>query len=247
MAKENPGWGYDRIVGALANLGHEISDQTVGNILKRHRVPTAPERKHTTGWADFIPPHMAVQAGTDFFSVEVLTLRGLMTYCVLPFICLESRQVEIAGVTRHPAEGWMKQIARNVTLDGWGFLEGCRYLLHDRDSKYTRSFRVIIEAGKDLATPGPEFKPERLCRTLGAIGEGRMSLQADTVRSSLIAAGAERICGALSCRAQPPRKRQPIAVSSICRYSRCRCGAVPRTARWAITVLSSPSGLSGSG
>ena len=79
MARENPGWGYDRIVGALANLGHEISDQTVGNILKRHSVPTAPERKHTTSWADFIRAHTAVLTGTDFFSVEVLTLRGLVT------------------------------------------------------------------------------------------------------------------------------------------------------------------------
>ena len=92
MARENPGWGYDRIVGALANLGHEISDQTVGNILKRHGVPTAPERKHTTSWADFIRAHLAVLAGTDFFSVEVLTLRGLATYYVLFFIRLESRQ-----------------------------------------------------------------------------------------------------------------------------------------------------------
>jgi putative transposase len=116
MARENPGWGYDRIVGALANLGHEISDQTVGNILKRHGVSTAPERAHTTSWADFIRAHTAVLAGTDFFSVEVLTLRGLVTYYVLFFIRLENRRVEIAGVTRHPAEGWMQQIARNMTL-----------------------------------------------------------------------------------------------------------------------------------
>jgi putative transposase len=96
MARENPGWGYDRIVGALANLGHEISGQTVGNILKRHGVSTAPERKHTTSWADFIRAHTAVLAGTDFFSVEVLTLRGLVTYYVLFFIRLENRRVEIA-------------------------------------------------------------------------------------------------------------------------------------------------------
>ena len=102
MATENPGWGYDRIVGALVNLGHEISDQTVGNILKRHGVSTAPERKHTTSWADFIRAHTAVLAGTDFFSVEVLTLRGLVTYYVLFFIRLESRRVEIAGVTLIP-------------------------------------------------------------------------------------------------------------------------------------------------
>ncbi len=159
MARENPGCGYDRIVGALANLGHEISDQAVGNILKRHGMPTAPERKHTTGWADFIRAHLAVLAGTDFFSVEVLTLRGLVTYYVLFFIRLESRQVEIAGVTRHPAEGWMKQIARNMTLEDWGFLEGCRYLLHDRDSKYTRSFRAIIEAGLEKTLPLPARSP----------------------------------------------------------------------------------------
>src|SRR5712692_4731737 len=79
MAKENPDWGYDRIVGALANLGYEISDQTVGNILQRHGLPPAPERKHTTTWPAFIRTHLALLAGTDFFTAEVLTLRGLVT------------------------------------------------------------------------------------------------------------------------------------------------------------------------
>ena len=83
MAQDNSDWGYDRIVGAMANLGYRLSDQTVGNILQRHGVPPAPERKHTTTWADFIRAHMAVLAGTDFFTVEVLTLRGLVTYYVL--------------------------------------------------------------------------------------------------------------------------------------------------------------------
>ncbi len=91
--------------------------------------------------------------------MEVLTLRGLATYYVLFFIRLQSRRVEIAGVTRHPAEGWMKQIARNVTLDGWGFLAGCRYLLHDRDTKYTRSFRAIIDAGLVETLPLPARSP----------------------------------------------------------------------------------------
>src|ERR1019366_3288649 len=75
MAKENPTWGYDRIVGALANLGQRLSDQTVGNILRRHGVPPAPKRKHTTSWKDFIRAHMDVLVGTDFFTVEVLTLK----------------------------------------------------------------------------------------------------------------------------------------------------------------------------
>src|SRR5215475_6481914 len=77
MAQENTGWGYDRIVGALANLGHHVSDQTVGNVLKRHGVPTAPKRSQTTTWKDFISAHMAVLASSDFFTVEVLTWRGL--------------------------------------------------------------------------------------------------------------------------------------------------------------------------
>ena len=102
MAEENRSWGYDRIVGALANLGHEVSDQTVGNVLRRHGLPPAPERKHTTTWAAFIRAHLAVLAGTDFFTVEVLTLRGLVTYYVLIFLHLESRKVDIAGITRPP-------------------------------------------------------------------------------------------------------------------------------------------------
>jgi len=154
MARENSGWGYDRIVGAMANLGYTLSDQTVGNILQRHGILPAPKRQRRTTWADFISRHMAVLAGTDFFTVEVLTLRGLVTYYVLFFIHLESRKVEIAGVTPHPNEAWMKQIARNVTMDEWGFLGNCRYLIHDRDTKYCHSFREIIESG--------DVKPLRL-------------------------------------------------------------------------------------
>jgi putative transposase len=155
VAKENSDWGYDRIAGALANLGYEISDQTVGNILLRHALPPAPERKRTTPWATFIRTHLAVLAGTDFFTVEVLTLRGLVTYYVLFFIHLESRKVDIAGITIHPNEPWMKQMARNATMEGCGTLQDCRYLLHDRDTKYTLSFRAIIKSGhvKTLVLP----------------------------------------------------------------------------------------------
>src|SRR5437879_2063677 len=88
MARENRSWGYDRIVGALANLGHTISDQTVGNILKRHGLPPAPERKTSTTWKEFIRTHMEVLVATDFFTAEVWTLGGLVTYYVLFFIHL---------------------------------------------------------------------------------------------------------------------------------------------------------------
>src|SRR2546422_2240523 len=88
--------------GALANLGYEVCDQTVGNVLQRHALPPAPERKRTTPWPAFIRTHLALLAGTDFFTAEVLTPRGLVTYYVLVFIPLESRPMDIARVTRSP-------------------------------------------------------------------------------------------------------------------------------------------------
>jgi putative transposase len=192
MAKENSDWGYDRIVGAMANLGYRLSDQTVGNILQRHGIPPAPERKRTTTWADFIRAHMAVLAGTDFFSVEVLTLRGLVTYYVLFFIRLESRRVEIAGSTQHPNEAWMKQIARNAAMDEWGFLDGRQYLIHDRDTKYCQSFRDIIESGDVKTLPLPARSPN-----LNAFAERWVKSVKDDCLSKLILFGEASLRSAL--------------------------------------------------
>ena len=119
MARENHSWGYDRIVGALANLGYTVSDQTVGNILKRHGLSPAPERKTTTTWKEFIRTHMDVLVATDFFTAEVWTWSGLVTYYVLFFIHLGSRKIHVAGVTLHPNKAWMVQVARNVTMEEW--------------------------------------------------------------------------------------------------------------------------------
>jgi putative transposase len=146
MAHENRSWGYDRIVGALANLGYVISDQTVGNILKRHGLPAAPERQTTTTWKEFIRTHLDVLVATDFFTAEVWTLGGLVTYYILFFMHLGSRKVHVAGVALHPDARWMVQIARNVTMADWGFLAPGQYLIHDRDGKYCPAFQHIIEA-----------------------------------------------------------------------------------------------------
>jgi putative transposase len=88
IARENRAWGYDRIAGALAHLGYTISDQTVGNILKRHGILPAPERKKTTTWPEFIRTHLDALTATDFFTAEVWTRCGLVTYVVwLPILC----------------------------------------------------------------------------------------------------------------------------------------------------------------
>jgi hypothetical protein len=86
MAQENRAWGYDRIEGALHNLGYTVSDQTVGNILKRQGIPPAPERKKTVTWQEFIAIHMAVFGATDFFSSALWTCYGLVSSFLLFFL-----------------------------------------------------------------------------------------------------------------------------------------------------------------
>ena len=159
FARENAGWGYDRIAGALAHLGHSVSDQTIGNVLRRHGIAPAPKRSRTTTWKDFIRAHMAVLAGVDFFTVEVLTWRGLVTYYVLFFLQLESRRVTLAGVTRYPTEEWMQQMARNATDHDTGALRSCRYLLHDRDAKFCSSFDSLLKSGGVKALKLPPQSP----------------------------------------------------------------------------------------
>jgi putative transposase len=146
FAKENRSWGYRRIVGTLNNLGHAISHQTVANILRRHGLSPAPEREKKTTWREFIRAHTEVLAAVDFFTAEVWTLGGLMTYYVLAFMRIASREVSIAGITTSPDLGWMEQMARNVTQADIGFLSGCRYLLHDRDTKFCAGFDTILES-----------------------------------------------------------------------------------------------------
>ena len=192
IAKENISWGYDRIAGALANLGYTLSDEAVGNILRRNGIPPASERKRTTTWNEFIRAHMTVLAGTDFFTVEVLTLRGLVTYYVLVFIHLESRRVDIAGITPHPNEAWMKQIARNVTMHEWGFLESCRYLIHDRDTKFTDSFRAIVRSSDVEPLKLPARSPN-----LNAYAERWVKSVKDECLSKLILFGEDSLRRAL--------------------------------------------------
>jgi hypothetical protein len=87
---------------------------------------------------------MSVLAGTDFFSVEVLTWRGLTTYYVLFFLNLETRRITLAGMTRHPTQSWIIQMARNAVDDTSGALRQCRYLLHDRDAKFCAALDDVL-------------------------------------------------------------------------------------------------------
>lgn len=137
MANENPTWGYTRIRGGLKGLGHELARNTIKAILKEHGIEPAPERGTKTPWKTFLAAHWDGLAAADFFTVEVLTLGGLVRYFVFFVIKLKTRSVEIAGITSQPCEAWMKQVARNLTDLQDGFLRGVRYLILDRDPLYT--------------------------------------------------------------------------------------------------------------
>jgi transposase InsO family protein len=144
MAHENPRWGYTRIRGALYNLGHEIGRNTIKRILLENGFD--PMRKKGMSWKTFLKAHWGAIAATDFFSVEVITQSGLVRYFVLFVIDLRTRRIEIAGIIQQPEKEWMKQIARNLIDCEDGFLNGSRYLIHDRDPLFTKSFREVLKS-----------------------------------------------------------------------------------------------------
>lgn len=122
MANENATWGYTRIRGGLQSLGHDVARNTIKAILKDHGIEPAPERGTKTPWKTFLAAHWDGLAAADFFSVEVLTMGGLVRYFVFFVMRLKTRTVEIAGITCQPDEAWMTQVARNLTDARDGFL-----------------------------------------------------------------------------------------------------------------------------
>jgi transposase InsO family protein len=144
MARENPRWGYTGIRGALYNLGHEIGRNTIKRIHLENGFD--PMRKKGMSWKTFLKAHWGAIGATDFFSVEVITRSGLVRYFVLFVIDLKTRSVEIAVIIQQPEKEWMNQITRNLTDCDDGFLNGTRYLIHDRDPLFTTSFRGVLES-----------------------------------------------------------------------------------------------------
>jgi transposase InsO family protein len=144
MANENPTWGYTRIRGGLRHLGHDVARNTVKAILKDHGIEPAPERRTKMPWKTFLAAHWDVIAAADFFTVDVLTMAGLIRYVVLFVIKLNTRTMEIAGIASQPDENWMTQVARNLTDAEDGFLRGTEYVILDRDPLYTAAFRNLL-------------------------------------------------------------------------------------------------------
>ena len=172
MAEENRTWGYGRIQGALANLSYTICKTTIKRILKDKGIEPAPERSKKSTWHEFLRNHWDSLAACDFFTVEVWTPFGLVRYAVFFVMELSTRRVEIAGVAPDPYGSWMVQIARNLTDCFAGFLNGKRYLIHDRDPLYTAQFTKTLAAADvrcvKLPPKSPNLSPhaERFVRSI---------------------------------------------------------------------------------
>jgi putative transposase len=144
--EENPTWGYTRIQGALKNVGHRVGRSIIRRILKAAGVPPVPQRP--TSWQTFLNAHWGGGAGADFFTTEVWTWRGLVTYYTVFVIDLASRRVQILGSTPHPEALFMQQIVRTLTMAEGGAVHTPHVLICDRDRKWSGDVRRRLrEAG----------------------------------------------------------------------------------------------------
>ncbi len=142
MAEENPSWGYARIQGQLKQLNHRVARSTIAKVLKEHGIKPSPDRPMT--WATFVRSHAHLITAADFFTTEVWTACGLVTYFTLFVIDVATRRVYIAGTTTNPTSAWMEQIARNLTDCDDGYQIGKRFIIIDRDAKFSPRFRSIL-------------------------------------------------------------------------------------------------------
>jgi putative transposase len=153
MAGANPTWGYTRIQGALKNVGHRVGRSTIARMLKAAGVPPVPERP--TSWQTFLRAHWGAIAGADFFTTEVWTWRGLVTYYSVFVIDLASRRLQVLGSTPHPDELFMRQVSRTLSTAEDGRLRDHRVLICDRDRKWSGGVRQLLaDAGiRTVCTP----------------------------------------------------------------------------------------------
>jgi putative transposase len=141
LARENTTWGYIRIVGELRKLGIDVSPTLVCNVLRRAGVPPAPQRGQLS-WRAFLRRHAATTLACDFLTVDTVLLQRLY---VLVFICIGSRRIEYVACTSNPDTTWLIQQARNLLMDLDDRGQRPRFLIHDRDKKFSRAFDAIFE------------------------------------------------------------------------------------------------------
>jgi len=168
LAKENPQWGYRRIHGELDTMRIVIAASSVWAILKCRGIDPSPRRSGPT-WAEFLAAQAKGLMACDFFHVDTILLRRL---CVLVFIHHDSRRVRIAGVTATPSADWVTQQARNLSMDLAEQANAIKFLIRDRDTKFTASFDAVFaaEGTRIIKSPVRAPRANAICeRVIGTI------------------------------------------------------------------------------
>ena len=161
MARENPRWGYRRIQGELIGLGHAVAASTVWKILKSAGLDPAPRRSGPT-WRQFLSTQAHAILAMDFAHVDTVFLRRLYILVVIEH---GRRRVHIAAITAHPTGAWVTQQARNLLMDLGNRADRLRFLIRDRDSKFT--------AACDAVFAGAANGPRLGCRAERAVDDRR--------------------------------------------------------------------------